>query len=226
MVLHRRTLFGGQAVLHAGEGAVTALRWRTTLIAWANDRGVKVYNTATSQKVTYVARPSTLPGRIKACLLWLADDQLAMAWGNFVKIAVILPDSAGCYAEVRHQFNSVEAIHGLASLGPEQLAALESDNCRAATLRLYSSSGDLFHGAEVPLGRGAFHSHLHLAASAPHLPMCVTAPRDFLAFQVRDLLEYAVQLLEERNFEEAIRLANGGGEGIQGLGHIVCLKRL
>ena len=39
-------------------------------------------------------------------------------------------------------------------------------------------------------------------------------------------LTEAVQLLEEGNFDEAIRLANGGGEGIQGLRHIVCLKCL
>lgn len=31
---------------------------------------------------------------------------------------------------------------------------------------------------------GAFHSHMHLAAAAPQLPMYLTGPRDFLVFQV------------------------------------------
>ena len=35
----------------------------------------------------------------------------------------------------------------------------------------------------------------------------------------------AVQLLEEKNFEEALCLANSVGDGIEGLGHIVCIKR-
>ena len=34
----------------------------------------------------------------------------------------------------------------------------------------------------------------------------------------------AVQLLEEKRFDEAIRLANSVGHGIEGLGHIVCIK--
>lgn len=33
----------------------------------------------------------------------------------------------------------------------------------------------------------------------------------------------AVQLLEEKRFDDAIRLANAG-HGIEGLGHIVCIK--
>lgn len=34
----------------------------------------------------------------------------------------------------------------------------------------------------------------------------------------------AVQLLEEKRFDEAIRFANSVGHGIEGLGHIVCIK--
>ena len=33
-------------VLHSGEGAVHAVRWRGSLIAWANDAGVKVCHRA------------------------------------------------------------------------------------------------------------------------------------------------------------------------------------
>jgi len=42
--------------------------------------------------------------------------------------------------------------------------------------------------------------------------------------QIRDLLEHAVQLLEAGQHDEAIRLADGGGDSVQGLRHIVCLK--
>lgn len=43
------------------------------------------------------------------------------------------------------------------------------------------SVGTMGKAAELP---GAFHSHLHLAAAAPHLPMYLTGPREFLVFQV------------------------------------------
>ncbi|KAK9279527.1 hypothetical protein L1049_013206 [Liquidambar formosana] len=36
-------------VLHSDEGPIHAVKWRTSLIAWANDAGVKVYDTANDQ---------------------------------------------------------------------------------------------------------------------------------------------------------------------------------
>ena len=56
-----------------------------------------------------------------------------MAWGNFVKIAVILPDSGGCYAEVRHQFNSVEAPlgrHGQSARSNGRRGQVNYKSCR------------------------------------------------------------------------------------------------
>lgn len=224
LVLHQRVLFGGQTVIHANEGAITAVAWRQNLIAWMNDRGVKVYNVKTGQKVTFVPRTS----RAKGSLCWLADDQLAMSWGCAVKIAVLLEGDVQT-AEVRHQFNAGEniTIHGLTPMGSGQLTALESDiPARKSSLRFYSCTGELFHAVEVPMSRGAFHSHLHLGTQRPPLPMYLAGPQEFFTFQVRDLLEYAVQLLEEKNFEEALCLANSVGDGIEGLGHIVCIKCL
>ncbi|CAE7869644.1 VPS41, partial [Symbiodinium microadriaticum] len=185
-------------------------------------RSVKVYNTATSQKVTYVPRPPG-GGRVTG-LLWISEDQLAMSWSSVVKLAVILPaEGSNLYAQVRHDLPCADVIHGLGLAGPGALSTLEVTG-RSAFLKLQGPSlGGLFHAVEIPFSRGAFHSHLFLQTGAPHLPMLAAGPRDLLMFQIRDLLEYAVQLLEEGNFDEAIRLANGGGEGIQGLRHIVCL---
>ena len=50
LVLHQRVLFGGQTVLHEGEGGITVVLWRGSLIAWMNPRGVKVYNVKSGQK--------------------------------------------------------------------------------------------------------------------------------------------------------------------------------
>jgi hypothetical protein len=43
-------------VLHSGEGTVHVVKWRTSLIAWANDAGVKVYDTASYQRITFIER--------------------------------------------------------------------------------------------------------------------------------------------------------------------------
>eukprot|EP00931_Biecheleriopsis_adriatica_P055441 TRINITY_DN32784_c0_g1_i1.p1 TRINITY_DN32784_c0_g1~~TRINITY_DN32784_c0_g1_i1.p1 ORF type:complete len:864 (+),score=160.16 TRINITY_DN32784_c0_g1_i1:52-2643(+) len=228
LVLHRRSLFSGQTVIHEGEGFVTRILWRTSLIAWANDKGVKVYNMSTGQKVTFIPRPPPEQSTGHCSLAWMADDQLLMGWGNVVKVASIMRlVGGGLYGEVRRQFSIAETICGFASVGPDQFGVLETDRTSTkVVLSLRSSTGEVFHASEVPIGRGAFPSHLHLSFVAPHLPMYLAGPRDILVCQMRDLLEYAVQLLEEGAFDEVIRLANGAGEGIQGLRHIVCLKCL
>jgi hypothetical protein len=78
-------------VLHSGEGPIHAVKWRTSLIAWANDAGVKVYDTATDQRVTFIEKPkgSPRPELLLPHLVWQDDTLLVMGWGTSVKIASI-----------------------------------------------------------------------------------------------------------------------------------------
>ena len=59
-------------VLHSGEGPIHAVKWRTSLIAWANDAGVKVYDTANDQRITFIERPrgSPRPELLLPHLVW------------------------------------------------------------------------------------------------------------------------------------------------------------
>jgi len=241
LVLRRRSRYGAHTVIHEGEGFVTRICWRSPLIAWANDKGVKIYNVTTDQRVTFIARPPSSLGAsvtCRCCLAWAAEDRLLVGWGTAVKVAVVLRAESGAegsgaggrgrgglYAVVRQQFPCPETVCGLADAGEGNLGVLTADRLGSrATLSLCSYSGDVFHVVDVPLLRGAFPSHLHLSAAAPHLPMFVAAPRDLLALQLRDLLEHAVELVDAGRADEAIRVADGGGAGIQGLRHVVCLK--
>ena len=45
------------AILHSGEGPIQAIKWAGTLIAWANDLGVKVHDTSVHQRIAYIERP-------------------------------------------------------------------------------------------------------------------------------------------------------------------------
>lgn len=82
-------------VLHSGEGTVHSVRWMGTFIAWANDVGVKVYNAATHQRVTYIDRPKGLPRPelFRPHLVWAEERQpkhpgtLIIAWADCVKVA-------------------------------------------------------------------------------------------------------------------------------------------
>ncbi|XP_022752633.1 vacuolar protein sorting-associated protein 41 homolog isoform X2 [Durio zibethinus] len=78
-------------VLHSGEGPIHAVKWRTSLIAWANDAGVKVYDAANDQRITFIERPrgSPHPEILLPHLVWQDDTLLVIGWGTSVKIAAI-----------------------------------------------------------------------------------------------------------------------------------------
>ncbi|KAL5713390.1 Vacuolar protein sorting-associated protein 41 [Ranunculus cassubicifolius] len=78
-------------VLHSGEGPIHAVNWRTNLIAWANDAGVKVYDTANDQRITFIERPrgSPRPELLLPHLVWQDDSLLVIGWGTSIKVAAI-----------------------------------------------------------------------------------------------------------------------------------------
>ncbi|CAI9778370.1 unnamed protein product [Fraxinus pennsylvanica] len=78
-------------VLHSGEGPIHVVKWRSSLIAWANDAGVKVYDAANDQRITFIERPrgSPRPELLLPHLVWQDDTLLVIGWGTSVKIASI-----------------------------------------------------------------------------------------------------------------------------------------
>lgn len=57
LVLNTKGWFGRKnVVLHAGEGPIHAVKWRGSLIAWANNLGVKVYDCNTEERIAYIDR--------------------------------------------------------------------------------------------------------------------------------------------------------------------------
>jgi hypothetical protein len=56
-------------VLHAGEGPIHAVRWKGTLIAWANDVGVKLYDNSTGTHNHIVARITSRASSHNQCVL-------------------------------------------------------------------------------------------------------------------------------------------------------------
>eukprot|EP00249_Psilotum_nudum_P017659 c26429_g1_i1 orf=295-3261(+) len=84
-------------VLHSGEGPIHATRWRRSLIAWANDVGVKVYDTASHQRLTYIECPKGSPRAelLRPHLVWQDDTLLVIGWAHSINIAAIRTRDAG-----------------------------------------------------------------------------------------------------------------------------------
>lgn len=234
LLLHKRGVFRGENVIHSGEGPVRKVSWKGRLVAWANNKGVKVFNVNSGQKVTFVAKPPAADASTRCCLTWGSEDRLLMAFGTTVKIAIFVnqPEKGigSVRAEVRYQFNCLDLVCGFASAGGQNIAILTSSQRTGAGARanllLCNLAGEVFHSTSVPLApaTNAGAQNVHLGFIAPHLPMYLSAPREVLSFTTRDLLEHAAWLLEQGLYEDVVKLANGGGEGVPGLRHFCCVK--
>ncbi|KAF5322517.1 hypothetical protein D9619_000186 [Psilocybe cf. subviscida] len=80
-----------ETTIHSGEGPIWQVRWRGTLIAWANDNGVKIYDHNSQTRIAYIDRPADSPRAdlFKCTLHWQDDSTLLIGWTNFIKVARI-----------------------------------------------------------------------------------------------------------------------------------------
>lgn len=90
--MREKSWFGHrETVLHEGEGPVWIVRWQGRLVAWANERGVRIYDTANKQRITFIAPPSDKPRAdlFRCSLLWQDDNTVLVAWADHIKIAKV-----------------------------------------------------------------------------------------------------------------------------------------
>ena len=98
LLLNTKGWFGNRnQVLHSGEGPIHVVKWRTSLLAWANDAGVKVYDAANHHRITYIEHPRASPPAelLRPHLVWQDDRVLVIGWGTSLKIAAIQHKSSG-----------------------------------------------------------------------------------------------------------------------------------
>ncbi|KAF9498914.1 vacuolar assembling protein VPS41 [Pleurotus eryngii] len=119
LVLHEKGWLGHkETVLHSGEGPIGQVRWRGRLIAWANDLGVKIYDTMSQTRITFIDRPADSPRAdlFKCTLHWQDDSTLIIAWADYIKVARV---------RARPPTNDASSKAGLPPLIVEITAALQ-----------------------------------------------------------------------------------------------------
>ena len=96
--VNRRGWFtSNETILDRGEGPVSVVRWHGHLVAWANNRGVKIYDLERGKPVTRVDRPqlkhvsSELAHNCRCKLVWENNRILLIGWGDCWMIVNILP---------------------------------------------------------------------------------------------------------------------------------------
>lgn len=110
-----------------GEGPVRAVAWAGPCVAWANDRGVKIYDIAARTPVAFIDRPrgSPPPERYPPRLVWDENATLLVGWADCVKvIAVSLRRDWVRRAEILEQFQTEYVVAGIAPHGEDKLLVL------------------------------------------------------------------------------------------------------
>lgn len=89
LVLNTKGWLGNKDyALHSGEGTIHAARWTGSLIAWANDIGVRIYDCVSHQCIKYINRPKGSPRAdlFRASLFWQSESLLIVGWADSVTI--------------------------------------------------------------------------------------------------------------------------------------------
>ncbi|KPV76970.1 uncharacterized protein RHOBADRAFT_51945 [Rhodotorula graminis WP1] len=136
LVLSEKGWLGQKDVtLFSGEGPIWAVEWRGTFIAWASDAGVRIYDTATSQRITYIGRADDSPRAdlFKCSLRWRDDRTLLIAWADVVKVAVV---------KERESKRAVPGLPSATEVYVEVTAIFQLD-CMVSGIAAYGSAGDL-----------------------------------------------------------------------------------
>uniref|UniRef100_A0A453DEF6 Vps41 beta-propeller domain-containing protein n=1 Tax=Aegilops tauschii subsp. strangulata TaxID=200361 RepID=A0A453DEF6_AEGTS len=98
LVLTKKSWVSGynKKVLREGEGPIHSMKWRTDLLAWANDAGVKVHDMKTDRGIAFIEKPKGIPRPevLLPHLVWQDDTVLVIGWGTSVKVAAIRTDSS------------------------------------------------------------------------------------------------------------------------------------
>ncbi|EFJ13380.1 hypothetical protein SELMODRAFT_424584 [Selaginella moellendorffii] len=80
----------GYQDLDSGEGPIHAIVRRTSVIAWANDKGVKLFDTGSQQRLTFIEKPKNTPDAEYLRPHLVKDDvHLLIGWGSCIKIAAL-----------------------------------------------------------------------------------------------------------------------------------------
>lgn len=107
-----------------------------------NRQGVRIYDTASSQRITYISRPEDSPRAdlFKCTLHWQDDRTLLIAWADMIKIATVRE------RESKRSLAAVPGVGGVIGASSElyaEVTAIFQVDCMVSGIAPYGSNGDL-----------------------------------------------------------------------------------
>ncbi|RCH83374.1 Vacuolar protein sorting-associated protein 41, partial [Rhizopus stolonifer] len=232
LVMSEKGWFGQKdSVLHANEGPIYAIQWRNQFIAWANDTGVKIYDTVSGLRITFIDRPEGSPrADLYRCrLCWKNDSTLLIGWADTVKVAVIRssPTTGQMthYVEITHMFQTDYMISGivpfndtlmlLSYIMEEEEEEEEEDYQQKRRLAMRPELHIINEESEeISADVLALHGYEYYQANDYGLDFLVEedmfyvmGPKDLIAARSRDQDDHIEWLMDHSRFGEALEAA-------------------
>ncbi|KAI8596985.1 hypothetical protein EDD21DRAFT_230782 [Dissophora ornata] len=235
LVLNEKGWFGNRdIVLHSGEGPIYAIKWSGTFIAWSNDLGVKIYDTATEQRITFIDRPGSSPRAdlFKCRLCWRKETELLIGWAALVKIAVVKDRpkeqmKAGLpaqYVEITTMFQTDFIVCGIAPFKDmlllmayavddiDEIAHISGSEMNARKLskrpelRIINAYNEEISSDALTLhGYAHYQANDYMFENLPSQDMFyIGSPKDIVVAKERDIDDHIEWLMERERYEEAL----------------------
>ncbi|XP_013388215.1 vacuolar protein sorting-associated protein 41 homolog [Lingula anatina] len=219
-------------ILHDGEGPIRNIKWRSYFIAWTNDRGIKVYDMSTKQRITYIQKDidKSLRSEIYRChLSWKDDRTLLIGWADKVKICVIrerdrndVRDLPSRYVEIVAMFDTDFYICGIAPMADKLvLLTYEKEEvteggkvvANRPHLQVIDPKVDSYEEiSDDALSIRGFQeyrcSDYHLESIIEENLFYIISPKDVVVAKPRDLDDHLDWLLQHEMYEEAMEDAS------------------
>ncbi|XP_078703981.1 vacuolar protein sorting-associated protein 41 homolog isoform X2 [Branchiostoma floridae x Branchiostoma belcheri] len=223
--------------LHKGEGPIRVIKWRGPFIAWANDMGVKMYDTSSKKRITYIARDNTQlrPELYRCNMCWKDDTTLLIGWGDSIKICKVkerdphdVRDLPNRYVEITAMFKLDFYVCGIAPLG-DQLVVLAhvmeenedgSQTSARPQLRILEPHMDTHEEiSSDALSIRGFQEYrcndYHLEYIEEDRQFFIVAPKDIVVAKLRDQDDHISWLMEHEMFEEALLAAEASEQSLK-----------
>ncbi|KDQ15510.1 hypothetical protein BOTBODRAFT_31824 [Botryobasidium botryosum FD-172 SS1] len=235
LVMHEKGWLGHrESEIHSGEGPIWNVVWRGALIAWANDLGVKIYDTVSRQRITFIDRPPDSPRAdlFKCTIRWHDDNTLLIAWADHIKLARVRARTRSNVAhanpyqvEITAIFQVDGMISGLipyptpigsflvlAYLPPDIFAneatSDPAEQRRKAAhrpeLRIIANSGEELTSDVLSLQDYHMFGCNDYVLQAAESFYIVLSPRSVVLVKPRDEADHVAWLVERKRYEEAL----------------------
>lgn len=242
LILTERGWFRNKAtVLHEGEGSIRTIKWRSSLIAWANNSEVKVFDLNSQRVITNIKREpgNYRPELYRCCLCWKDDITLLIGWADMVQICVVKErliqrsDLPPLVVEIVARFKTDYYISGIAYLKSDLVILSYMTNIEAGTskkghvvahrpqLRIVTPRG-LNEPEEISadaLSVRGFEQYrcddYHLENVAEENLFYIVSPKDLVLAKPRNIDDHLKWLIDHSKFEEALVVAETNSKEVK-----------